>query len=204
MLDVCWQFRTIILEHDNKDICKRPFRKQKDSRHPFQFVSLWNMWDIFTCKWVKQWIEVGFNSNMILETFHERQDKPVSSGGCDMSALCCSLQPLRQSWLSCLALNLNGKGRWRQNQDIVGDRGWGGGVREDRRKKRADVDWGHWQGESEWGEEMWQRPQRENEMSEMAKALNWYDESAACLPESCGQNDTYFFIQPAISLAVAP
>lgn len=41
-------------------------------------------------------------------------------------------------------------------------------------------------------------------MSEMAKAFNWYDESAACLPECCGQNNTHFFIQSAISLAVAP
>lgn len=108
-------------------------------------ISLWNMRDIFICKWLKQWIEVNFNSYMILERLDKRQDKPVSH----VSAF--SLQSLRQSWLSCLALSVNGKGSWGQNQDITGDRK--GRLGEDKRKNRADVDWWHWQGESEWGDD---------------------------------------------------
>lgn len=57
---------------------------------------------------------------MTVETGDKRQDELVSSGGWDRTAL--SPQPLRQAWLSCSALNLNGKGRRRQKKDILGDR----------------------------------------------------------------------------------
>lgn len=140
MLDVCWQFRTTILERGSKNICGSPFKKNPERQLTSHSVSLWNMADIFICKWVKQRMELGFNSNTILERLHKRQDKPVSSGSCDLSAPC--LQPLRQAWLSCSALNLNGKERWRLKQDIVGDSK--GRLGEDRRKKRADVDRWHW------------------------------------------------------------
>lgn len=97
------------------------------SRHP---ASTYGMRDIFICKWVvKEWVEFGFNSNVILERLRKRQDMPVSSESCDMSALC--LQPAASQTILTFLLGSQrkwkkgGGGRtntWRETGRVVRER----------------------------------------------------------------------------------